>query len=103
MADHVWNETVDWVCIGSGAGGCGAAIAAHDQGFSTLLVEKSPWIGGVTAQSGGILWVPMNDLMQAAGIEDSRDAALAYLRYTGGGQNLPEYRVAYVDNAARAD
>ena len=101
MVNHVWNETVDWVCIGSGAGGCGAAIAGHDQGFSTLLVEKSPWIGGVTAQSGGILWVPMNDLMQTAGIEDCRDAALAYLRYTGGGQNRPEYMAAYVDNAAR--
>jgi succinate dehydrogenase/fumarate reductase flavoprotein subunit len=101
MADHTWNATVDWICIGSGAGGCGAAIAGHDQEFSTLLVEKSPWIGGVTAESGGILWVPMNHLMMAAGIEDSRDAALAYLRYTGGGQNCPDDMAAYVDNAAR--
>jgi succinate dehydrogenase/fumarate reductase flavoprotein subunit len=101
MPDHTWNATVDWICIGSGAAGCGAAIAGHDQGFSTLLVEKSPWIGGVTAQSGGILWVPMNDLMTAAGIEDSREAALAYLRYTGGGQNRPDDMAAYVDNAAR--
>jgi 3-oxosteroid 1-dehydrogenase len=101
MPDHTWNATVDWICIGSGAGGCGAAIVGHDQGFSTPLVEKSPWIGGVTAQSGGILWVPMNDLMTAVGIEDSREAALAYLRYTGGGQNRPDDRAAYVDNAAR--
>jgi succinate dehydrogenase/fumarate reductase flavoprotein subunit len=41
--------------MGSGAGGCDAAIAGHDQRFSVLLVEKLPWIGGVTAQSGGIL------------------------------------------------
>jgi succinate dehydrogenase/fumarate reductase flavoprotein subunit len=101
MPNHTWNATVDWICIGSGAGGCGAAIAGHDQGFSTLLVEKSPWIGGVTAQSGGILWVPMNHLMTPAGIADSRDAALAYLRYTGGGQNRPDDMAAYVDNAAR--
>ena len=43
----------------------------------------------------------MNDLMPETGIEDSRDAALAYLRYTGGGQNRSEYMATYVDNAAR--
>jgi 3-oxosteroid 1-dehydrogenase len=43
----------------------------------------------------------MNDLMTAAGIADSREAALAYLRYAGGGQNRPDDMAAYVDNAAR--
>ena len=41
MSNTVWSTTVDWICIGSGAGGCGAAIARHDQGLSTLLLEQA--------------------------------------------------------------
>ena len=66
-----------------------------------MLVESSPLIGGTTSQSGGILWVPMNYLLQEAGLEDSRQAALAYLRYTGAGENRPEYMETLVDHAAR--
>ena len=101
MTSITWSATVDWVCVGSGAGGCGAAIAGHDQGFTTLLVEQSRLIGGVTAGSGGILWVPLNHLQAEAGIDDSREAALAYLRYMGAEENQPEYMAAYVDHAAR--
>lgn len=93
--------TVDWICVGSGIGGCAAAIAGHDRGFHTVLLEKSSTIGGTTAQSGGILWVPMNDLIEGAGLQDSREEALAYLRYTGAGRNLPEYMETYVDHAPR--
>jgi 3-oxosteroid 1-dehydrogenase len=96
-----WAAAVDWICVGSGIGGCAAAIAGHDHGFNTVLVEKTPLIGGITAQSGGMLWVPMNDLLARAGLKDSRDAALAYLRYTGAGRNLSEYMETYVDHAAR--
>jgi len=85
MQANTWASTVDWLCIGSGAGGCAAALAGQAQGFTAMLVESGPFVGGTTAQSGGILWVPMNYLQQEAGLEDSRQAALAYLRYTGAG------------------
>ena len=101
MTNITWSSTVDWVCVGSGVGGCGAAIAGHDQGFTTMLVEQSPLIGGITAGSGGILWVPQNHLQAESGLDDSREAALAYLRYMGAGVNRSEYMAAYVDNAAR--
>lgn len=96
-----WASAVDWICVGSGIGGCVAAIAGHDQGFQTVLLENTSTIGGTTAQSGGILWVPMNHLLEDTALKDSRDEALAYLRYTGGGRNLPEYMETYVDQAAR--
>jgi hypothetical protein len=95
-----WSSTVDWICVGSGIGACAAAIAGHDLGFQTVLLEKTPLIGGTTAQSGGILWVPMNYLLEGAGLKDCREDALAYLRYTGAGRNLPEYMETYVDHAA---
>jgi len=66
-----------------------------------MLVERGPLIGGTTSQSGGILWVPMNYLQQEAGLEDSRQAALEYLRYTGAGENRSEYMETLVDYAAR--
>src|SRR5690242_14523085 len=52
-----WSSTFDWVCVGSGAGGCGAAIFGHDKGFKTLLIEKSDTVGGLTSQSGGSVWM----------------------------------------------
>ena len=87
MPVQTWSSTVDWICVGSGAGGCAAALAGQAQGLTVLLVERSAVIGGTTAQSGGILWAPMNYLQQEAGLADSRQEALAYLRYTGAGEN----------------
>ena len=101
MQASPWSSTVDWICIGSGAGGCAAAIAGQAQGFTVMLVESSPLIGGTTSQSGGILWVPMNYLQQEAGLADSCQAAMAYLRYTGAGENRPEYMETLVGHAAR--
>lgn len=92
---------VDWICIGSGAGGCAAALAGHDRGMSTLLVEGAGQLGGMTSSSGGILWAPGNHLMAERGIPDSRKEALDYLRFTGAGENLDPYMESYVDHSAR--
>ena len=97
-----WAETFDWICVGSGFAGCSAAIFGHDKGFRTLLLEKDDRAGGLTTQSAGTLWVPMNPWMREAGIEDSREAAISYLSYIGGGYSHQEYMEAYVDNVNRA-
>lgn len=96
-----WSATVDWVCVGSGMAGCAAAIAGHDKGMQTLVIDKAEKLGGTSTQSGGILWVPMNSLEKGAGIADSRQEALEYLDFVGGGYSRPEYREPLVDNAAR--
>ncbi|AMN46174.1 3-oxosteroid 1-dehydrogenase [Steroidobacter denitrificans] len=87
-----WNHAVDVLVIGSGAGAMVAALTAHDRGASTLLIEKSPLYGGSSAKSGGGLWIPNNHLMQAAGLEDSPDAAMDYLRVVTQGRE-PEERL----------
>ena len=97
-----WSETFDWICVGSGFAGCSAAIFGHDQGFQTLLLEKADRVGGLTTQSAGTLWVPMNPWMREAGIEDSREAAISYLRYISAGYSEQEYMETYVDNVNRA-
>jgi glycine/D-amino acid oxidase-like deaminating enzyme len=97
-----WSATFDWISIGSGLAGCAAAIFGHDKGFNTLLLEKADKIGGLTTQSGGTLWVPMNPWMKSAGIADSREEAISYLRYISGGYGRQEYIEAFVDNVNRA-
>lgn len=73
-----WDTTVDFVIAGSGGGGMVAALAAADVGADALVLEKQALIGGSTCMSGGIAWIPNNPLMQAAGVPDSYEDALAH-------------------------
>ncbi|MGH8708219.1 MAG: FAD-dependent oxidoreductase, partial [Burkholderiales bacterium] len=61
----------DAIVVGAGAGGLTAACVAAAEGLKTLLVEKSPLVGGTTAVSGGMVWIPANPKMAAAGAQDS--------------------------------
>ncbi len=70
----------DLLVIGSGAGGLSTAITARKLGLDVIVVEKDSVFGGTTAFSGGVLWIPGNPHAQAAGLQDSREAARQYLR-----------------------
>ena len=74
-----WDLEVDVAVLGSGASATTAAILAADSGAVVALLERAEVVGGTTALSGGVLWVPNNHHMAEAGIEDSREDALAYL------------------------
>jgi len=74
----------DVIVIGSGAAGLCAAIVAHDQGLRTLVLEKTPLIGGTTAISGGAVWAPMNSLMASVQQTDSPAVVHEYLAATAG-------------------
>lgn len=93
-----WDHEVDLLIVGSGAGAMVAAIVAHDHGMSTLLVEKTEQYGGNSAMSGGAMWVPCNAKMLEAGVEDSRDNALTYLRTVTRGMVPDEKIVTYIDS-----
>jgi 3-oxosteroid 1-dehydrogenase len=92
-----WDQEVDLLIVGSGAGALVAAIAAHDGGAETLLLEKTDKYGGNSAMSGGAMWVPNNRLMREAGVEDSREDAMTYLRSVTEGQIPEEKLETYVD------
>ena len=70
----------DVIVVGSGAAGLSAALAAAHDGASVVVLEKSRWLGGTTAMSGAGTWVPGNHHMTAAGIEDSPEETLTYIR-----------------------
>src|SRR5262249_32670777 len=73
-----WDSTVDFVIAGSGGGGMVAALTASNAGATALVLEKQELVGGSTAMSGGIVWVPNNPVMQADGVPDSYEDAMAH-------------------------
>ena len=73
-----WDSTVDFVIVGSGGGGMVAALTAADAGASALVLEKQKLLGGSTAMSGGIVWVPNNPVMRSIGVPDSYEDAMVH-------------------------
>ncbi len=76
------HNTYDVIVVGGGAAGLTAACVAAAEHQSVLLLEQASTIGGTTAISGGMVWIPANDKMAAAGIDDTLIAARDYLRST---------------------
>lgn len=74
-------RTYDVIVVGSGAAGLTTAVVAALRGLSVLVVEKTSFIGGTTAYSGGGAWIPCNPHMEAAGQSDDIGAARDYLRH----------------------
>ena len=91
------EQSCDVAVLGSGAAGLVAAIAAADRGAEVAVFEKSPLLGGTSAMSGGIIWMPNNHLQAAAGIHDSREDALAYLAALSLGQIDSDMAATFVD------
>ncbi len=88
---------VDLLVVGSGTG-LAAALAAHEQGLSVLVVEKSSYVGGSTARSGGALWLPASPVIEDCGGNDPVSRAHTYLESVVGNSAPPERSAAYLDN-----
>ena len=100
------DETFDFVIVGSGGGSMCAALALRAGGKRVLVLEKTALVGGTTAISGGVMWIPDNPLMAAAGIEDSAGQALDYLNAVVGDHEdtpgtSPERRQTYIEQAPK--
>ncbi len=82
--------------IGAGAAGLAAALAAHEGGARVTVVDKGERLGGTAAISGGIVWVANNPQMEAAGLGDSADEALAYFGALDHGEMDADVLAAFV-------
>jgi 3-oxosteroid 1-dehydrogenase len=98
------DETFDFVIVGSGAGSLCAALLMRSVGKRVLVLEKLDKVGGTTATSGGVMWIPNNRLMKTP---DSREKAIAYLDALAEGEAAAapaatrERRLAFVEEAPK--
>jgi len=106
MNESDFDEVFDLVVVGSGGGSMCAALVARAAGKSVVILEKAELVGGTTAMSGGVMWIPNNRFMKEAGCTDSSESAMAYLEATAGQSvDAPgtsrERRAAYVNEAPK--
>jgi 3-oxosteroid 1-dehydrogenase len=97
MAGEIEGSTTDLVVVGSGAAGLSGALVAALGGSRVTVLEKTDLVGGTTAISGGGAWVPCNPVMAEVGLEDTREAALTYLRECTGDAGEQDMLEAMVD------
>ncbi|WP_439588589.1 FAD-dependent oxidoreductase [Hydrogenophaga sp.] len=77
-------QETDLVVVGSGAAGLTAAIAAKRKGLRVVVLEKAAVVGGTTAISGGVLWIPLTTQGRRQNPDDSPAAVREYLRHETG-------------------
>ena len=98
------THVCDVAVVGSGAAGLSAALTARVHGARVVVVEKSGYLGGTSAMSGGNLWVPCHHHQAGVGVRDTREEALEYIRAASppGWHNTEDALwAAFVDHAPR--
>jgi len=95
-------KNYDVVVVGSGGAGLAAAIQAHDEGASVLIVEKMPTIGGNTIKASAGMNAAETRFQRVKGIQDSKELFFAETLKGGGNKNNPELLRRFVENAPEA-
>lgn len=94
-----WDETYDFVIVGSGGASMCASLLCKSLGKRALIVEKQARVGGSTGFSGGVWWIPNNHVMKRHGVQDSLENARKYFEsavtYYGPGSS-PARREAFL-------
>lgn len=92
------EHQVEVLVIGGGAAGMTAALTAKRAGLKVLLCEKAPYVGGITATSGGTTWVPGTHLSEQAGVPDRVDDARTFLSHVCAGRDGEALREAFLQS-----
>lgn len=92
----------DIVVVGAGAGGLTAAAVAASEGQRVILLEKSRYVGGTAAVSGGAVWIPNNPHAVASDVEDSYENARLFLDTVVGDLASAEMKDAFLRRGPEA-
>ncbi|GAA1602774.1 3-ketosteroid-delta-1-dehydrogenase [Leucobacter chromiireducens] len=93
--------TVDLLIVGSGTG-LATALAAHERGLNVAVIEKTEYVGGSTARSGGAFWIPANPVLERDGAVDSLERGAEYIETVVEGTSPPARWRPYLDHGAEA-
>lgn len=89
-------DSVDVLVVGAGAAGLAAALVAANEGLSTIVLEKTEYVGGTSAYSAGTCWMPGHPYFGDAAAAD-RDSGREYLDALVGDKAPVELRARYLD------
>lgn len=95
-------KSYDVVVVGSGGAGLAAAIQAHDEGASVLIVEKMPTIGGNTIKASAGMNAAETRFQRVKGIQDSKELFYQETLKGGHNKNNPQLLRRFVENAPQA-
>ena len=87
-----WNETKEFVIIGTGFAGLAAALEAHQLGMAAdqiLVLDKMPAPGGNSIINGGAVAAAGTDMQEKEGIKDNADLLFSDIMKAGGGLAHP--------------
>ena len=96
------DNEFDLVVIGAGAGGFAAVIFAALQGRKPILIERTAYVGGTTALSGGTTWVPLTRYLADTATDDSFGKVMNFLDHAVGDFSKRELRESFVKHGAEA-
>ena len=96
------EKDYDVVILGSGIAGLSGALAAYELGLQPIVLEKASLLGGGTVNSYGLIWVGLNHLASAAGLNDNRDDVIAYMHFLSGGFLDEARMLTFVDRGHEA-
>lgn len=92
----------DVIVVGSGAGGLASAVVASRHGASVLVLEKASCLGGTSAVSGGMVWVPGSRQARALTETDDTAKALEYVQAVARGRGRYELFSHAVQHSSKA-
>nr|WP_315234503.1 FAD-dependent oxidoreductase [uncultured Albidiferax sp.] len=96
------SSSYDLVVIGAGGAGMAAALFAAIAGQKVLLVERTEYVGGTTAWSGGTTWIPGTRHAASVNPADTLADAKRYLDNAIGARSPAALRQAFLDHGAQA-
>ena len=99
--DSQFDEVVDVLVVGSGAGGMVSALTAKAGGLDPVIIEKAEFFGGSTAMSGGGAWVPGAPEFKRLGEHDDPEQVYQYLLNIAGNDVSHARLRKYVESAPR--
>lgn len=101
-SENLWDREVDVLVIGSGASGMTAALVSALEGARTLLCEKAALLGGTSALSGGTVWIPGSTQTNRAGLPDSKEDGLRFLKAEVPYKSNEDLQRAYIHSGPEA-